>query len=351
MTHTTLAGVDQLPVEPIAINTIIESDDLRTRYPTLDRANIQRLRDALRAGATLPPIAVQAGTHKLIYGWHRLYAYREELGAEATIPARLLDVTDGAAVRLALAENSRHGLPLRGVDWQQAAIVAERFNLTDAEIVQLMNILPGRLMDLRALQGHFHRGPAADEPRYAYSRRGAASGLDALQARSQPAAASATPQPIAPDPAPVAQPDIPPAASAAAPPPEPEDSGLYQRVGGRFPTPAWLRPFMTRPLAELGIPDRATSTAVVLKRNLRHLQGRELTEAQVRAARFVSGTPALSLTRQLVVLAYADALDLDSTRLCAALRDLRRALAILNLAEEERHGAANATPVPAQPTA
>ena len=275
MAHITLAEVDRLPVEPIAINIIIESDDLRTRYPTLDRANIQRLRDALRAGATLPPIAVQAGTHKLIFGWHRLYAYREELGAEATIPARLLDVTDGEAIRLALAENSRHGLPLRGVDWQQAAIVAERFGLTDAEIVQLMSIPPGRLADLRALQGHFHRGPAAGEPRYAYSRRGAASGLDALQARSQPAGLAAAPaaaQPVVPDPTP-----------AAAPASEAENSGLYHRVGGRFPTPAWPLPFMSRPLAELGIPDQATSTPVVLKRNLRHLQGRELTEAQVRA--------------------------------------------------------------------
>jgi len=343
MAHYTLAGVDQLPVEQIAINTIIESDDLRTRYPTLDRANIQRLRDALHVGATLPPIAVQAGTHKLIYGWHRLYAYREELGAEATIPARLLDVTDGEAVRLALTENSRHGLPLRGVDWQQAAIVAERFGLTDAEIVQLMNIPPGRLADLRALQGQFHRGPAPGEPRYAYSRRGAASGLDALQARSQPAglaAALAATQPVVPDPAP-----------AAAPPPEPEDSGLYQRVGGRFPTPAWLLPFMSRPLAELGIPDRVTSTPVVLKRNLRHLRGRELTEAQVRAARFVSGTPALSMTRQLVVLAYADALDLGSARLCAALRDLRRALTVLDLSEEEHRGPNKATPAPSQPAA
>lgn len=337
MAHITLAGVDQLPVEPIAINTIIESDDLRTRYPTLDRANIQRLRDALRAGATLPPIAVQAGTRKLIYGWHRLYAWREELGADATIPARLLAVSDGEAVRLALAENSRHGLPLRGVDWQQAAIVAERFKLTDAEIVQLMGVPPGRLMDLRALQGHFHRGPADAEPRYAYSRRGAASGLDALEARSQHAAAA---QPAGPDPAP-----------ALAPAPEAEDSGLYRRVGGRFPTPAWLLPFMSRPLADLGIPDQTTSTSVVLKRNLRHLRGRELTEAQVRAARFVSGTPALSLTRQLVVLAYADALDLGSARLCAALRDLRRALTILDLPAEVSHEPSNTPPAPAQPAA
>jgi len=343
MAHYTLAGVDQLPVEPIAINTIIESDDLRTRYPTLDRTNIQRLRDALRAGATLPPIAVQAGTRKLIYGWHRLYAFREELGAEATIPVRLLDVTDGDAIRLALVENSRHGLPLRAVDLQHAAIVAGRFGLTDTEIVQLMSIPPGRLADLRALQGRFHRGPAMDEPRYAYSRRGAASGLDALQGRCQPAGS-----PVAPA---AAQPVTPDSASAAGAAAEAEDSGLYHRVGGRFPTPAWLVPFMSRPLAELGVPDQAASTPVVLKRNLRHLQGRELTEAQVRAARFVSGTPALSLTRQLVVLAYADALDLSSPRLRTALRDLRGALAILNLAEEERHGAANATPMPAQPAA
>ncbi len=350
MAHITLAGVDQLPVEQIPINTIIESDDLRTRYPTLDRANIQRLRDALRAGATLPPIAVQAGTHKLIYGWHRLYAWREELGAEAAVPARLLAVTDGEAVRLALAENSRHGLPLRGVDWQQAAIVAERFNLTDAEIVQLMNILPGRLMDLRALQGHFHRGPAADEPRYAYSRRGAASGLDALQASRQPAAAPpGAASPVAAESTAAqagADADRPTAAD-----PQAADSGLYRRVGGRFPTPAWLLPFMSRPLADLGIPDQATRTSVVLKRNLRHLRGRELTEAQVRAARFVSGTPALSLTRQLVVLAYADALDLGSARLCAALRDLRRALTILDLPAEVSHEPSNTPPAPVLPAA
>ena len=350
MAHITLAGVDQLPVEPIAINTIVESDDLRTRYPTLDRNNIQRLRDALRAGATLPPIAVQAGTRKLIYGWHRLYAWREELGAEATVPARLLDVTDGEAVRLALAENSRHGLPLRGVDWQQAAIVAERFDLTDAEIVQLMSIPPGRLADLRALQGHFHRGPAAHEPRYTYSRRGAASGLDALQAPRPPAAAPAVAAPPVTAEGAAAQIAVD-ADQPTAADPQTQDSGLYRRVGGRFPTPAWLLPFMTRPLADLGIPDQVVSTPVVLKRNLRHLQGRELTEAQVRAARFVSGTPALSLTRQLVVLAYADALDLGSARLCAALRDLRRALTILDLPEEVRHEPSNTPPTPAQPAA
>lgn len=346
MAHYTLADLEQLPIEQIQINTIIESDDLRTRYPTLDRTNIGRLRDALAVGATLPPIAVQVGTRKLIYGWHRLYAYREELGAEATIPARMLDVSDSEAIRLALAENSRHGLPLRAVDLQQAAIVAERFGFTDAEIVQLMHVLPGRLADLRALQGHFHRGPAADEPRYAYSRRGAASGLDALQARSQPPAAATAPAaPAATGPAVV------PPAPAIGPAPDPADSGLYHRVGGRFPTPAWLVPFMSRPLAELGIPEQVTATPVVLKRNLRHLRGRELTEAQVRAARFVSGTPALSLTRQLVVLAYADALDLGSARLCGALRDLRRALSVLDLSEEEHRGPANATPAPAQPAA
>jgi len=345
MAHITLAGVDQLPVEQIAINTIIESDDLRTRYSTLDRTNIGRLRDALAVGATLPPIAVQAGTRRLIYGWHRLYAYREALGADATIPARLLDVSDGEAIRLALAENSRHGLPLRAVDLQQAAIVAERFGFTDAEIVQRMPLLPGRLADLRTLQGNFHRGPAPDEPRYAYSRRGAASGLDALQARSQPVAATA------PTVAAVTGADAVPPAPASDHAPDAADSGLYHRVGGRFPTPAWLVPFMSRPLAELGIPEHVTATPVVLKRNLRHLQGRELTEAQVRAARFVSGTPALSLTRQLVVLAYADALDLGSARLCAALRDLRRALTVLDLSEEEHRGPTNATPAPALPAA
>ena len=65
----------------------------------------------------------------------------------------------------------------------------------------------------------------------------------------------------------------------------------------------------------------------------------------------MSGTPALSLTRQLVVLAYADALNLGSARLCAALRDLRRALTVLDLSEEERHGPSNAPPAPAQPAA
>ena len=322
----TLAEVDRLPVADLKLTLIVEDNALRLRYPTLDRSHIQRLRDALATGAALPPIAVQAGAYRLIYGWHRLEAYRAH-DPEGTIPAHVLDLDDVSAVRLALAENNRHGLPMRKIDLQQAASVALRFGLTDAELVQLLQVPPGRLLELRAQQGVLPtRGPETGR-RYMQSRGCQPAGVDLLVAAARRPdilclAEGGGPAPM------TTMPSARPALTTALGEPGAADPP----TAGRFPAPSWLARFVRQPLADLGLTPGA---AVVLKRSLRHLAGHELTEAQARAARFVSAAPPLSMAKQLVVLIWADALDLSSPKLMAVLRDLQRALNTLDLSAPE----------------
>ncbi len=131
---------------------IIFDESFYVRW-SLDRENVRRLRLALQAGAKLPPIAVQKSTMRLIYGAHRLHAHIEEYGDDAEIEVLVKDVDDAEAVRLALKENAHHGLPFRPIDLRRATIIAERFKLSDEEIIRCLSIPPGRLMDLRAQRG------------------------------------------------------------------------------------------------------------------------------------------------------------------------------------------------------
>lgn len=152
-------GVESVPVVLLRAAELVLDSTLYVRW-AVDKQHVRRLADALETGAVLPPIGVQAAGRRVIYGVHRVLAYRLVGGDAVEVRARLFDVDDAGAIRLALAENSEHGLPYRPMDMKHALIVAERFALSDDEIMRCLHVPPGRLMDLRARRAFYRHGAA-----------------------------------------------------------------------------------------------------------------------------------------------------------------------------------------------
>ena len=99
-------------------------------YPRInvDPIHVSRLADALRSGAGLPPIIVDAESYEIVDGVHRTRAVRIVGGNDALIAAELVHYADDDARWLdAIERNSRHGLRLSTVDAIRVArIGAER---------------------------------------------------------------------------------------------------------------------------------------------------------------------------------------------------------------------------------
>lgn len=97
----------------------------------------------------LPPIVVQRGTMRVVDGLHRVEAAR--LQGRTTISAQFFDGDDAEAFVLAVATNTRHGLPLSAADRKQAAerILASRPQWSNRMIASIAGLAPGTVAGIR----------------------------------------------------------------------------------------------------------------------------------------------------------------------------------------------------------
>lgn len=112
-------------------------------YPRtgLDPDNVERLAEALRSGATLPPIVVAGKKHTLIDGYHRLSAWRKVHGDEVGINAVVKTYADKQEMLLdAMRLNAQHGKALTGEDRIRCVDMARRMEVSTEAVAEALSL-------------------------------------------------------------------------------------------------------------------------------------------------------------------------------------------------------------------
>lgn len=122
-----------------------------TVYPRehVDGTHITALMDALRVGATLPPIVVAKGSRRIVDGVHRWWAHHDLHGRDAKVAVEWRAYDDDAAFLLdALRSNAKHGRRLETADYLRAVAQAERLQIMPGLLAKALSIPVGRLANL-----------------------------------------------------------------------------------------------------------------------------------------------------------------------------------------------------------
>lgn len=117
-------------------------------YPRndIDDHYVGQLAEAIRAGATLPPIVADRESHRIIDGFNRRRAVLRACGAQAEIAVLLRTYPDQAAmVTEAIRLNATHGRRLAPFDQIRCISLGERFGISHQELADLLNITQVRL--------------------------------------------------------------------------------------------------------------------------------------------------------------------------------------------------------------
>jgi hypothetical protein len=135
--------------QPVAIQDLVEDPAIYIRRRT-DEHHINEIAEAMRAGATMPPVVVETGTLRLVDGWHRVPATRKVSGDGATINAVFRTyASDKDLVLDAMRENAGHGRKLDTVDKVRSLALAEQLGADDASIASALRVTIEKLGTLR----------------------------------------------------------------------------------------------------------------------------------------------------------------------------------------------------------
>lgn len=134
---------------PLPLAALVE--DMGT-YPRhhVDEQYVGQLAEALRAGASLPPVVADKASRRLVDGWHRVRAYRRVLGAAGVIDVELRTYPNEAALLFdAIAGNAGHGRKLDRIDQVRSVLLAEAAGLAAEQIAAALRVTPERVRTLR----------------------------------------------------------------------------------------------------------------------------------------------------------------------------------------------------------
>lgn len=96
----------------------------------LDSTNLSRMKTALIAGITLPPIIINKKDNRIIDGFHRTKTVLNLYGDEAEIMADIRDYKNDAEMFLeSVRVNNNHGLPLSPKDRTGVILKARKFKI------------------------------------------------------------------------------------------------------------------------------------------------------------------------------------------------------------------------------
>lgn len=112
-------------------------------YPrnSVNYQHVARLSEALRAGATLPPVRACAKTKRVVDGFHRTSAALKVNGPTAVVEAEFVEYADEAAFFLdSVRLNSAHGLNLSAYDTAKCRQIAERIGAADDALAAALNL-------------------------------------------------------------------------------------------------------------------------------------------------------------------------------------------------------------------
>lgn len=126
--------------QKIPLAQIIVDETLYPRHK-ISAGNVAILKEALRSGAVMPPILLDANTKKVIDGWHRIEAVRSVYGEEAEIEAELrnYDTRQDMACD-AVHLNTIQGLKLTTWDRVRSIVMLSELNASEERIQKVLNI-------------------------------------------------------------------------------------------------------------------------------------------------------------------------------------------------------------------
>jgi hypothetical protein len=133
----------------LPLASLVEDAALYPRHH-VDEQYVAQLAEALRAGASLPPVLADRQSRRLVDGWHRVRAYRKVLGANGVIDVELKAYPDEAALLFdAIARNAVHGRKFDRIDQVRSVLLAEDAGLAAEQIAAALRITPERVRTLR----------------------------------------------------------------------------------------------------------------------------------------------------------------------------------------------------------
>lgn len=132
-----------------------------TFYPRVkvDSQHASYIAEAIRAGANVPPIIVDAGSMRIIDGFHRYKAHRSlaEPGEDPMITVELRAYKNEAdMLRDAVRLNSSHGRALTSYDRQHTISLAEQRGVSLEAIAEELSITVDRAIMLRGGMARKH---------------------------------------------------------------------------------------------------------------------------------------------------------------------------------------------------
>ncbi len=107
----------------------------------LDSTNVTRMREALKAGVTLPPVIVNSSDMRVIDGFHRTRAHLQEFGDDAKmrVDMRVYE-SDADMFTDSIRYNAINGLPLSPKDRAHAILKARKFKIPMSAIAMALGM-------------------------------------------------------------------------------------------------------------------------------------------------------------------------------------------------------------------
>ena len=130
-------------VQKVKALELIKDWALWPRYEAndLDQTNIRRMKEAINAGETLPPVIVDEKSYRIVDGFHRVSAVISLFGEDAEIDAILRRYkNDGEMFLDAALVNTRHGLPLSPKDKVHVILTAKRMKIPIAKVAAALGM-------------------------------------------------------------------------------------------------------------------------------------------------------------------------------------------------------------------
>ncbi len=124
-----------------------------TIYPRsgINQQHVSNLVEALRTGATFPPVLIEQGTNRVVDGFHRASAIQRVFGDSGTVSVEEREyASEGELFLACMSANATHGQRLTPYDQAKCLVEGEKLGLSEVSIAQALQLTETRLGALRA---------------------------------------------------------------------------------------------------------------------------------------------------------------------------------------------------------
>ena len=130
-------------------------------YPRtqIESANVTSIKEAMEAGAEIPPIVIEEGSYRIVDGFHRYTAARKVLGDTGEIDCIVMKfANEGELVLESARLNSAHGARLSPFEKVRFLLKAIELDLSGADIATALNMTEKQAEVLLERKTATHKG-------------------------------------------------------------------------------------------------------------------------------------------------------------------------------------------------